>query len=110
MTSMAKGRGLVCEFFDERDAENDAEDAVEGAGVGDGVEVRADEEARRVWREAAGRGRADCRRRRRGRSCLRLRIQPPSSVWTSMHGGREEGARGFAGDFGDRRESRGSGR
>ncbi len=46
---MAKGRCFPLKLFDEGDAEHDAEDAVEGPGVGDGVEVRADEEARRVW-------------------------------------------------------------
>ena len=105
MTSMAKGRGVGCEFFDDGDAEDDAEEAVEGAGVGDGVEVRADEQARRVGREAG----------------QRPRRLPAASTWTAMpaariqlaeegvdvvHGGREEGAGGFAGDLGAGASSR----
>ncbi len=46
MTSMAEGRGLLrVKLFDEGEAEDDAEDAVEGAGVGDCVEMRGDDEA-----------------------------------------------------------------
>ena len=41
---------LASQLLDDRNAEDNAEDAVEGSGVGDGVEMRANEEARRIGR------------------------------------------------------------
>ena len=102
MTSMAKGSGAgeaARSSLDEGDAEDDAEDAVECACVGDGVEVGADEEAG---------GAGCCGGEERAEVACGVDagghaggVHPAGEERVDLaHGGREEGARGLAGDLG----------
>ena len=81
----------AAEQVDERDAEDHAEDAVEGAGVRHGVEMRADEQPRRVGDGAGVARRAGCRPRRR--ATCHAGARPSSadrSACTSRIGAREK--------------------
>ncbi len=98
-----EGQRRLVQFFEGGEREDDAERAVEGAGVGDGVDVREEDERGRVrfgsWANGAEVAGVV------GAGFESGLAQPPGEQGVGVaRGGREEEARGLAGDVGDARE------
>ena len=80
----------LCTFERQRDAE----DAVEGAGIGNGVNVRAENQALGSLRSEAAKVRAGCRQRLRALSCPEPPCARAAMLCTSRTGRSEKPARG----------------